>query len=89
MSLMNETAITTLGGKIRTARLIGGMKQDELARAAGVSRPTVSQWENDETEPSASKLFAIARTTNQPLGWFAEGLIDDVVRLEGLEPPTF
>ena len=88
-SLMNETPIQSLGRKIRTARVVADIKQADLARACGVSRSAVSQWEHGETEPSASKLFAIARATNQPLGWFAEGLIDGVVRLEGLEPPTF
>ena len=88
MTLMNEAGIRSLGQKIKVARITASLKQEDIARAAGVSRPTVSQWENGDTEPSASKLFAIAHATNQPLGWFAEGLIP-VARPEGLEPPTF
>ena len=89
MSLVNETAITTLGRKIRTARVIAGMKQEELARYVGVSRSAVGQWEKDETEPSALKLITIARATQQPLGWFAEGLSVELCALRGSNPgPT-
>ncbi|WP_375140957.1 helix-turn-helix transcriptional regulator [Microbacterium sp. PAMC21962] len=65
------------------------MRQQDLADAVGVSRSAVTQWETGRTEPSASKMFAIARATSQPLDWFAEGLTGDVVRPKGLEPLTF
>ncbi len=88
MTLLDDTALRTLGRKIRTARQMAEMKQDDLARICGVSRSAIGQWESDETEPSATKLFAIARATQQPLGWFAEGLLHSA-RSKGLEPPTF
>lgn len=71
------------------ARVNADMRQQDLAEAVHVNRSAVAQWETGRTEPSASKMFAIARATNQPLDWFAEGLDSDVVRPKGLEPLTF
>lgn len=74
MTLINETNLTSLGRKIKTARILADMKQDDIAIACGVSRSAVGQWEKGDTEPSATKLILVARATEQPLGWFAEGL---------------
>ena len=79
---------TTLGRKLRASRILAGMDQGQIAEAIGVARTTVSGWETDKFEPTASSLFAWARETNQPLDWFAEGLVGDA-RSKGLEPPTF
>ncbi len=65
------------------------LKQDEPGKLVGVSRSAAGPGQKGETEPSSSKPFAIARATNQPLGWFAEGLDSEFARLEGFEPPTF
>lgn len=72
MTLMNDAALDTLGKKIRSARLIAGLKQSDLAEIAGVSRSAVNEWEHGRTEPSASRMFAVARATGQPLDWFAD-----------------
>jgi len=48
-----------LGQKLKEARLNAGLKQEELAKQLGVSRQTVSSWENDRSYPdlgSAVKL---------------------------------
>ncbi|MFF8186614.1 helix-turn-helix transcriptional regulator [Microbacterium sp. NPDC016588] len=76
MTLLNDSAVDTLAKCIRTARLIGGLKQDDLARAVGVARSTVNEWEHGRSEPSASKMFAIARATGQSLDWFAASTAD-------------
>lgn len=81
MVLLNEPiTLTSLGRKIRAARRLADLHQAELAEACGVSRSAVNQWEMGRTEPSASKLFAVARATKQPLDWFAEGLDSDDLR---------
>ena len=48
-----------LGQKLKEARLNAGLKQEELAKQLGVSRQTISNWENDRSYPdlgSAVKL---------------------------------
>ncbi|KAA9105018.1 helix-turn-helix domain-containing protein [Microbacterium rhizomatis] len=85
---LNDTGLA-LGARVRVARVASGMKQSELAAECGVSRAAIGQWEAGLTEPSASKMFAIARATNQPLDWFAEGLDSVTVRPKRLELPTF
>ena len=40
-----------LGQKLREARLHAGLKQEELAKRLGVSRQTVSNWENGQSLP--------------------------------------
>lgn len=88
MTMLNDAGLTTLAHRIKAARQLASMRQEDLAKAAGVARSTVNEWEHARSEPSATKMFAIADATNQPLGWFAEGLIS-IARPEGLEPPTF
>lgn len=88
MTIAMETT-AGLGKRIMLARVNAEMRQQDLADAVNVHRSAVAQWETGRTEPSASKMFAIARATNQPLDWFAEGLIVDEVRPKGLEPLTF
>ena len=39
------------GSRIRTERIARGMSQYDLARAVGVSRPAVAQWESGKYRP--------------------------------------
>ena len=39
---------TTLGGKIKAARLEAGLTQDEMAGKLFVSRQAITKWENDK-----------------------------------------
>lgn len=51
-----------LGQKLKEARLNAGLKQEELAHQLGVSRQTISSWENDRSYPdlgSAVKLSSL------------------------------
>lgn len=72
MTLLNDSAVDTLAKRIRMARLISGLKQSDIADAIGVARSTVNEWEAGRSEPSATRLFALARTTGQALDWFAD-----------------
>lgn len=69
----------TLGRRIIEARKMRGISQSELARAIGVSRPAVSQWESDKTEPTRERLLKIAAVTKVNALWLAtgEGPIED------------
>ncbi len=48
--------MSTIGSRIKQARLELGLSQSELAIAADVSQPTVANWENDSHEPRQSAL---------------------------------
>lgn len=41
---------------VRELRIRAGMQQKELALMAGVSRPTVSEWEHNKKDPSGDRL---------------------------------
>lgn len=40
-----------IGAKIKTARIQSGLTQEQAAEALGVSRQTISNWENEKTYP--------------------------------------
>ena len=50
-----------LNRNIRTLRLRRGLNQTELASALGVSKQTVSNWENDNILPSVDMLLRLSK----------------------------
>lgn len=60
-----------LGEKIWRLREAQGLSQEELAEKLGVSRQTVSNWENDRATPDAYKLKQLCET----LGTSADALL--------------
>lgn len=66
----DTTFVFTVGKRIRELRQREGWDQKELAKRVGVSRPTISKWERDESEPKlsqADKLADIFKVTLQSL----------------------
>lgn len=59
-----------LGEKIRKARNEAGVSQGQLAKTLGVTRVSVSQWENSATTPGINRLVDISRALNVPFGYF-------------------
>lgn len=61
----------TFGDRLAKARRHAGMEQGDMAKALGVSRPTISTWERDESQPR--HLFEVAQQwadlTGVELGW--------------------
>ena len=51
-----------IGDRIKATRLAKGMSGDDLARAIGASRQTVSNWERGIYTPSRDNIFALADT---------------------------
>lgn len=51
-----------LNQRIRELRIAQNMSQVELARKLGVTKQSVSNWENDNILPSIEMLIRIART---------------------------
>lgn len=49
-----------LSDKIRSIRLAKGISQVDLGKAIGVSKQSVSNWENDNIQPSIDMLVQIA-----------------------------
>ena len=50
-----------LGARIRAARRAHGLTQDQLARAVGVTRSAVAQWETDRAGQIGGNLTRVAR----------------------------
>jgi transcriptional regulator with XRE-family HTH domain len=53
--------IQDIGARIRAARLVNGMTQDQLAVKVGVSRSAVAQWETGRTGQITGNLSRIAQ----------------------------
>ena len=51
----------TLGDNIKSYRSANGMLQDQLAKALGVSKQTVSSWETNRTEPNIGAIEMMSR----------------------------
>lgn len=85
--------------RLMLARTSAGMKQAELAKAIGVSRATVANYECTNVEPRRSVVMAWAMATGVDLRWIITGETagDDgdggdppaMVRPKGFEPLTF
>ena len=56
--------ILTLNENIKRLRLARGLNQVEFAKAMGVSKQCVSNWENDNVVPSVEMLVKIADIFN-------------------------
>lgn len=50
-----------LNERIRSVRLAKNMSQVELARKLNVTKQSVSNWENDNIQPSVDMLLKIAK----------------------------
>lgn len=53
-----------LGQRICTMRTALGWSQVDLARRLGVAKQTVSNWENDNIQPSIEMLVRVAKLLN-------------------------
>ena len=75
-----------LGERIEELRLASGWSQVELAKRLGVVKQTVSNWENDNIQPSIEMLVRIAKvfrvSTDYLLG------LENVPRLSTQDLPS-
>ena len=65
----------TIGEKITHLRIVSGISQDELSKKLGVSRQSLSKWENDETQPQLDNIKQLCELFKIS----ADELIDDKV----------
>lgn len=58
------------GARIRQARLKAGMTQAALAASVGTRERNIVRWENDQHEPRAESVVAVAKATGVPVEFF-------------------
>jgi transcriptional regulator with XRE-family HTH domain len=76
-----------IGNKIKGARKIKNITQDELAFAIGVSDKSISAYESGRISPPLPILDKIAKETNMPMGYFLEDRTEEsvLVKLKEIE----
>jgi transcriptional regulator with XRE-family HTH domain len=65
-----------IGQKIKAARKVKRITQEELARAIGVSDKSISAYESNRANPPLNVIEKISKITNQSLGFFLEETIE-------------
>lgn len=66
--------------RIKEMRLARNMSQVELARLLGVTKQSVSNWENGNIQPSIDMLEKLARALSVSSDWLLD--LDDRVFIE-------
>ena len=74
-----------VGHRVRLRRIFLGYSQDKLARALGLTFQQVQKYERGANRISSSKLFELARLLDVPVGFFFEG-VDDELEGEAANP---
>lgn len=73
-----------LGEKIKTLRVAYGINQIELAKALGVTKQCVSNWENDNIQPSVEMLVKLATFFNASTDYLLDLERDRKISVQGL-----
>jgi transcriptional regulator with XRE-family HTH domain len=63
-----------VGSRLRQARLLAGMSQEELGIGIGVSFQAVQKYEHGENRLSASRIYRAACLLERPVAFFFEEL---------------
>jgi transcriptional regulator with XRE-family HTH domain len=63
-----------VGRRLRQARFLAGMSQEELGAGIGVSFQAVQKYEHGENRLSASRLYKAARLLDRPVSFFFDEL---------------
>ena len=69
-----------LGQRINTLRQAAGLSQVELARRLNISKQTVSNWENENIQPSIEMLVRLSKVFNVTTDYLLG--LDDIPRLD-------
>ncbi|MEP2534031.1 helix-turn-helix transcriptional regulator [Shimia sp.] len=70
--------VATFGDRLAAAREAAGLKRIEFAKRLGVKKATISDWEDDLSEPRANRLQMMAGLLNVSVGWLLTGEGDGV-----------
>lgn len=62
----------TFGERIKLARKVAGISQEELAKKIGTRQSQVTRWETNKATPRIETLAKIAEVTGVPLSeiWY-------------------
>ena len=62
----------TLGERIKLARKVAGISQEELAKKIGTRQSQVTRWETNKATPRIETLAKITEVTGVPLSelWY-------------------
>ena len=63
----------TMGGRLQRARDAQGYSVADFASRLGVKIATAQAWENDRSQPRATKLQMVAGLLNVSLSWLMDG----------------
>lgn len=74
-----------LGDRLKEARKRKNITQEELATMCKVAKTTVSNWENNITEPPYETLKNLARILDVSIHWLLDFNHDDINSLEKLK----
>ena len=77
-----------IGVKIKTARQDAGFSQEQVAEALGVSRQTISNWENEKTYPDIVSVVKMSDLYGVSLDYLLKGEISMNSYLNYLEEST-
>lgn len=73
---MSPRAITRVGtsdgfaSRLKRAQADAGLKNEDLARALGVSVRLLQRWRSGRGEPSGANLAALTRVLGRDASWF-------------------
>lgn len=73
-----------LNEKIKKLRISYNMSPVDLAKRLGVSKQCVSNWENDNVQPSIEMLIKITRFFNVSTGYLLDLDEKDLINVRGL-----
>lgn len=78
--------LKTFGNRLKEMRLKRRLTQVQLAGLIGVQRASISQWENDDTQPKGRNLTVLCKRLNCDINWLQTGrkLTKEPDFLEGL-----
>lgn len=80
--------------RLRMVRKYADLRQEDIAKACGISRAAVSQWEANEaskrTKPSINEVKTVARLSGVPVEWILNDAADpaDVWQAAKLAAPV-
>lgn len=81
---MEKELKTSLGDRVKAARIAKNLTQEELAGQVDVSRPLIVKYENNSVSPNAITLSRIAQVLDTDLEYLINGrdVHDNILSLD-------